>query len=628
MSPSSCYNGAMRHGIIKVATASPALKLADPMANIKDISALMEAAEEKRAKVLTLPRLAVTGASCKDLFLSTRLIDAAWKALKEIAASSKGKDVLTFVGCPVRKGSNLYDAIAAVKDGEILALSVNNNLRNSERRWFSTYYGENIELDGVPFGTDFIFTFGDMKIAPVTDSELYSLDSQLGYLALNGVNLFSVSGFEMEHVTSFDRNTERLKAESYRTKSAILLSYSSEDESTSDGVACGMNGIAEVGDIVMSREESKGYIMATEIDLGKIMSIRRHDEFRKDSAAEELNEIEVSFQVEETKITRQIFKWPFLADCERGLAKRSEKILDLQARALKRRVEHTNAKKLVVGLSGGLDSTLALLVACRAMDMLRRPRADVLAITMPCFGTTSRTKSNAQLLAEQMHCSFEEIDIKKSVMQHFEDIGHDPEDLSVTYENSQARERTQVLMDKANKLGGMVVGTGDLSELALGWATYNGDHMSMYSVNGSVPKTLVRTVVENEASKWGPASKTLYDILDTPVSPELLPAENGEIAQQTEDIVGPYDLHDFFLYYVVKYGYSEDKILRLATRAFRKEFDEETIRHWLTVFMKRFTSQQFKRNCLPDGPSIGSISFSPRGDWEMPADAFLGDMDI
>ena len=381
----------------------------------------------------------------------------------------------------------------------------------------------------------------------------------------------------------------------------------------------------------LNRDYAFNFVLLTpEIDVDRLDEERRRENTFRLSYDPSYVTVDISFKKREMVLTRHIDAYPFVPSKEDERASRCEKILTLQALGLKKRVEHTNASKLVIGLSGGLDSTLALLVSVRAMDMLGRPRSDVLAITMPCFGTTKRTKSNAERLADALGVSFEQIDIRSSVLQHFKDIGQASTDLSVTYENAQARERTQVLMDKANQVGGLVVGTGDLSELALGWATYNGDHMSNYAVNASIPKTLVRHIVSYVADLGGAESDVLKDILSTPVSPELIPPKDGVISQVTEDIVGPYELHDFFLYYFVRFGFSPSKIYRLAIIAFRGSYSDDVIFKWLETFIKRFFSQQFKRSCLPDGPKVGSVTFSPRGDWRMPSDAsskaFLEDL--
>ena len=395
----------------------------------------------------------------------------------------------------------------------------------------------------------------------------------------------------------------------------------SEGESTTDMVFTGADIIAENGSILNQSSFSTGALTISEIDVSKLNEERRRTNTFKIVSDPGYVSVPFTLDMCDTVLTRRIDPYPFVPSDDESRARRAEKILTLQALGLKRRIEHTRAGKLVIGLSGGLDSTLALLVSVKAMDMSGRDRKDIIAITMPCFGTTKRTKGNAEKLAEALGVSFEQIDIKKSVLQHFKDIGQSENDFSVTYENAQARERTQVLMDKANQVGGLVIGTGDLSELALGWATYNGDHMSNYAVNASIPKTLVRHIVSYVASQGGKESKVLYDILSTPVSPELIPPKDGEISQVTEDIVGPYELHDFFLYYFVRFAFPPSKIFRLAKIAFAKTYSDDIIFKWLETFIRRFFSQQFKRSCLPDGPKVGTVTFSPRGDWRMPSDA-------
>lgn len=612
----------MKNGFLKVATASPSLHLADPMYNVEIMLRLVSQAEEKGVKVLSFPELSITGYSVGDLLFSRTLQRAAGSALVTLAEGTRGKDLLVLVGYPFFYQGRLYDTIAAIKGGEILSFTAKKSLSRSERRWFSPSPEKVLIIDGVPFGSNIIHSHGRFRISAGFHNDLYSLNSNLSLLSSSGANIFMLSGCECEYVTSARENERRCQSESARLLSAICLTLSSESESTNDGVSSGFNCIVECGRSLKRKDVSQDELVISEIDVDLLNAERIRSDYYEYRDNDEIRDVQIYFEEKDTELTRTFERFPFIPSDEKEKVLRCDKILEIQARALKRRVEHTHTRTLVVGLSGGLDSTLALLVCVKAMDMLDRPRKDVLAITLPCFGTTRRTKGNAELLAEALGVSFEEIDIKKSVLQHFEDIGQDKDDYSVTFENAQARERTQVLMDKANQCGGMVVGTGDLSELALGWATYNGDHMSMYSVNASIPKTLVRHVVRTVAEKGGPEAAPLLDILATPVSPELLPAKDGVISQETENIVGPYELHDFFLYYLVRYGFSSSKILRMARLAFAGDYDDSVIEKWLQIFLKRFFAQQFKRNCVPDGPAVGTVGFSPRGAYAMPSDSF------
>ncbi len=611
----------MKNGYLKVAAASPSLVLANPMDNLGKLVGLVDEAERASVKVLVFPELAITGASAGDLFFSRTLQRRAGDALLSLAEATRGKDVLVFVGYPFLYQGRLYDTMAALKDGRILSFTVKTNLSVEQRRWFTPAPYENMSIDGIPFGSFIIHSYGRYRISAGFLNDLYAMSSPLSRLAGAGSVVFALAGYENETVTSAQENRKRLEAESGRLLSAGMLALSSEDESTGEGVASGQLAIVECGRILSSVDTSCGRLLVSEVDVDLLNAERIRSPYYAYAGENGTSDVQISFEETDTVLTRTFDRFPFIPSERVEMEQRCGKILELQAKALKRRVEHTHTKTLVVGLSGGLDSTLALLASVRTMDMLGRSRRDVLSITMPCFGTTKRTKGNAELLAEALGTSFEEIDIRKSVLQHFEDIGHSPDDLSVAYENAQARERTQVLMDKANKCSGLVVGTGDLSELALGWATYNGDHMSMYAVNASIPKTLIRHIVKYVADLGGPEAKVLNDILDTPVSPELLPAKDGLISQRTENIVGPYELHDFFLYHLVRYGFSAGKLFRMAHEAFEGQYGDDEILHWLETFLRRFFSQQFKRNCVPDGPAVGSVNFSPRGSFAMPSDS-------
>ena len=624
----SKYNiiAGMKDGFLKVAAASPELKVADPLFNVGRMMELFDLAKGYGVKVLVFPELSITGYTCQDLFFSDSLVEKAHQALSAYAGHSAGCDMLSFVGYPLVHNGKLYNTAVAVQNGRILSYTAKTFLPSyaefQENRWFSPSLEKNIVLnDGAVFGNRIIHRAGRFSVAAEICEDLWvPVSPSVSHAAAGAQIIVNLSASD-EVVGKDDYRRNLVVMHSAKTVSAYVYADASECESTSDMVFAGVNLIAENGTLLEEGSYALESLTVSEVDVGRIDAERKRLTTFAVRENPEYTYIDIAFDEVETVLTRRIAMLPFVPSSNEERHVRCEKILSLQAIGLKRRVLHTKARTLVVGLSGGLDSTLALLVCVRAMGMMGRSRKDILAITMPCFGTTKRTKGNAEKLASALGVSFRTIDIKRSVLSHFRDIGQDPEDLSVTYENAQARERTQVLMDVANSTGGLVVGTGDLSELALGWATYNGDHMSMYAVNASIPKTLVRHIVGHVASLGGPGAKVLHDILDTPVSPELLPAKDGVISQVTEDIVGPYELHDFFMYYLVRYGFGAGKIFRLSLRAFDGVYDRSTILKWLGTFLRRFFSQQFKRNCLPDGPKVGSVTFSPRSDWRMPSDA-------
>ena len=627
----------MRDGFIKVAAASPSLKVGNPSFNKDRIIKLMNEAEAKGVKILVFPELSITGYTAGDLFFQSALLESATEALLEIAEASAALDVLSFVGYPLRYNGKLYNTAAAVKGGRILAFVAKRNLPNYsefyEERWFTPSPKENLVLESedgdILFGSRIIFSASfpsSLKIAAEICEDLWVPDPPSTHHASAGATVLVNLSASDEIIGKSEYRRALVSGQAARTVSAYIYADASEGESTTDMVFTGSNVISENGTILASVEYSCDSLLITEVDTDRL---ERERAARNTYMTEEdgYDYIDIEFDEEETLLTRPIDPHPFVPSDEDRRRERCEKILTLQALGLKRRLSHTKSRKVVVGLSGGLDSTLALLVAVRAFDMLSLDRKGIVAITMPCFGTTGRTKSNAEKLALTEGVDFRTIDIGESVKSHFRDIGQSMDDLSVTFENGQARERTQVLMDVANKEGALVIGTGDLSELALGWATYNGDHMSMYGVNGGVPKTLVRHLVRYvaETTSIKEEAEVLLDILATPVSPELLPARNGEISQVTEDLVGPYELHDFFLYNMVRLSFSPGKIFRLASIAFSGIYDCETIYKWERTFIKRFFQQQFKRSCLPDGPKVGTITLSPRSDWRMPSD---GDSEI
>lgn len=624
----------MKNGFVKVAAATPDIRVADVEFNTQNIINAMEEAQKNGAKILVFPELCVTGYTCSDLFDHSVLLKASKKALLEIAENTNDKDMLVFVGAPLEVNGKLYNVAAAMNQGEIIGFTTKTFLPNYgefyEMRQFTpgpqTVRKITFEGKKIPFGPQILFQAEGMEelvVAAEICEDVWSPVPPSIQAALEGATVIVNCSASDETIGKDTYRRALISGQSARLISGYIYANAGEGESTTDLVFGGHNIIAENGTVLKESSRYVNEIIYSELDLQRITGERR-----KNTTFQPLDEetlVRVPFTVEETKtfLTRTFPKKPFVPSDEQTRAQRCEEILTIQAMGLKKRLAHTNARTAVVGISGGLDSTLALLVTARAFDMLGRDKKDIIAVTMPCFGTTDRTYQNACEMSKKVEATLIEVPIADAVNVHFRDIGHDPEDHSVTYENCQARERTQVLMDIANKTWGMVIGTGDLSELALGWATYNGDHMSMYGVNASVPKTLVRHLVKYAAddTKDEALKKVLYDVLDTPVSPELLPPKDGDIAQKTEDLVGPYELHDFFLYFMLRFGYEPSKIFRIACMTFDGEYDKETIFKWLETFCRRFFSQQFKRSCLPDGPKVGTVALSPRGDWRMPSDA-------
>ncbi|MCF2595473.1 NAD(+) synthase [Pseudoflavonifractor phocaeensis] len=627
----------MRDGFIKIAAGTPEVRVADCAYNADRCIELIRQGAEQGVKVLCLPELCLTGYTCGDLFLQEPLLRGAEAALKRVLAETADVDMLIALGLPVRYNHKLFNCAAVLCRGKLLGLVPKQNIPNYtefyEARWFASgrELGEGLAIpfagqEAVDFSTGLIFRCADFPLLTVgveICEDLWVADTPSTRLAQGGATLILNPSASDETVCKDEYRRTLLAATSGRLVCGYVYADAGWGESSTDLIYAGHSIIAENGSILAQRRFETG-LTVTELDLEKLAHERqRMSTFP--AAAPDVYPRCFSLEVGDTALTRPIPKNPFVPADRGDRAARCQEILTLAALGLKKRLAHTHAKTAVVGLSGGLDSTLALLITARAMAMLDRPASDIVAITMPCFGTTSRTKSNAELLAERVGAALKIIDIGEAVKVHFRDIGQSMEDLSVTFENGQARERTQVLMDIANQSGGLVIGTGDLSELALGWATYNGDHMSMYAVNAGIPKTLVRHLVayvaDENQDRDPQLSAVLRDILDTPVSPELLPPKEGEIAQRTEDLVGPYELHDFFLYYAVRWGFSPRKVYRLALYALEDAYGRETILKWLNNFYRRFFAQQFKRSCLPDGPKVGSVTLSPRGDWRMPSDA-------
>ena len=624
----------MRHGFIKVAAATPDIRVADVDYNKGQIIKQMDEAAEAGAKIIVFPELCITGYTCSDLFLQDILLNSAKKALVEIAEHTKNLDALVFVGVPIAVGGELYNVAAALNHGNILGFTTKSFLPNYgefyEMRQFrpGPKKAEKILFGGkeIPFGPQLLFVENQMAnliVSAEICEDVWSPVPPSIEAAREGATVIVNCSASDETIGKASYREALISGQSARLISGYIYANAGEGESTTDLVFGGHNLIAENGTILAEAKRFSNGIIYTEFDVQKIANERRKNTTFTETQEHVLPRIPFGLEQTETILTRTFPSRPFVPRDDQERAKRCEEILTIQAMGLKKRLAHTHAKSAVVGISGGLDSTLALLVTAKAFDALGLERSGITAVTMPCFGTTDRTYQNACKMSLKVGATLREVRIGDAVMQHFKDIGHDPQDHSVTYENSQARERTQVLMDIANQTGGLVIGTGDMSELALGWATYNGDHMYMYGVNASVPKTLVRHLVHYYADTCEDPSlkEVLYDVLDTPVSPELLPPKDGEIAQKTEDLVGPYELHDFFLYYFLRMGYEPGKIYRIAKLSFAREYDDETIYKWLRTFCWRFFSQQFKRSCLPDGPKVGTVALSPRGDWRMPSDA-------
>ena len=624
----------MKDGFLKAAALSPALRVADCAYNVRQITDALHKAAARGVKLAVFPEFCLTGYTCGDLFLQRTLQTGALDALSTLLDETKALDVVTLVGLPLLVHGKLYNCAAVLCHGRILGLVPKTYLPNYgefyEKRQFTpgSTEVELVEVCGqqVPFGTSLLFRCRQMPsfvLGVEICEDLWSALPPSTFHALAGATVIANLSASDETVGKAEYRRALVSNQSARLLCGYLYASAGHGESTQDMVFAGHDLIAENGTILAENAPFDGGCAETEIDCQRMEAERaRNTSF--EPAGEGYQTVEFDLELAETTLTRWIDPAPFVPGDPKRRAERCELILKMQADGLAKRLEHAHAKTAVIGISGGLDSCLALLVAVRAMKQLGRPARDVLAVTMPCFGTTKRTRSNAEILCDELQVSFKEIDIANTVHSHFADIGQDESVLDVTFENGQARVRTLELMDTANRTGGLVVGTGDLSELALGWATYNGDHMSMYGVNAGVPKTLVRHIVQYVADTCGqPVLRdVLVDILDTPVSPELLPsAADGTIAQQTEKLVGPYELHDFYLYYVLRFGFGPAKIYHLALAAFAGRYEPEVLLAWLRNFYRRFFAQQFKRSCLPDGPKVGSVTLSPRADWRMPSDA-------
>ena len=630
----------MRDGYIKVAAGTPKIRVADCHYNAEQIFTLMRQATDQGVRVLCLPELCLTGYTCGDLFLQNTLLDGAMDGLFTILEATKNLDMVTALGLPLRVNGKVYNCAAVLHKGKVLGFVPKTHLPNYgefyEGRWFTAPapgFADTVDLPGgecALFGQQLfsVPALPGLTIGVEVCEDLWNADPPSRRLVQAGATLILNLSASDEVVGKAEYRRRLVTGQSARLVCGYVYADAGEGESTTDLVFAGHNLIAENGVLLAERRFATG-LTVSEIDVERLVYERRRMttfQFTGDWRESGIHGVTpVELESATTALTRPVSPTPFVPEDEAGRAERCDEILKIAALGLKQRLEHTRARCAVIGLSGGLDSTLAILITAVAMQLLGRPATDIVAVTMPCFGTTDRTRDNAMELATRLGCTLKRIDIGQAVKQHFKDIGQSMENHDVTFENGQARERTQVLMDVANQLGGLVIGTGDLSELALGWATYNGDHMSMYGVNASIPKTLVRHLVDyvcgHKAETEPELSHVLADILDTPVSPELLPAVGGEISQKTEDLVGPYELHDFFLYYAVRWGFGPRKVLRLAEHAFGRKYDRATLLKWLKNFYRRFFAQQFKRSCLPDGPKVGSLTLSPRGDWRMPSDA-------
>lgn len=640
-----------KYGYLRVAAAYPRVALADPATNSVRISEMITSLSKKGARLIVFPELCLTGYTCGDLFNQPVLLDAAMRQLGFLQQVTKESHVTAVVGIPVRHRGRLYNCAAVIQYGDILGIVPKCYLPNYdefyEKRWFSSglelrlpegkeYNIIDIDSHSIPFGINLLFRIENAKFGVEICEDMWVPNPPSTKLSVAGADIIANLSATDEIIDKHAFLLSLIKERSSRCKCAYVYSSAGSGESSSDLVFSGNAIIAEDGDILCKTkrfQRTEGFCIA-DIDVEKLRNIRqRQSSFGQNDIVLPTfgSEDFAVTQAEPANLLREVSPYPFLSSDKVKFDEQCEEIITIQAWGLEQRLLATNCRNLVVGVSGGLDSTLALLVAVKAFDNLGYDRKGILGVTMPGFGTSDRTHSNAVELMDRMGISHVEINISEAVKLHFKDIGHDINVHDATYENSQARERTQILMDLANKTGGMVLGTGDLSELALGWCTYNGDHMSMYCVNASVPKTLIRPLVRRVAQDYDETTKSiLEDIVSTPISPELVPTDNeGNIAQKTEDLVGPYDLHDFFIYHMIKNGFTPSKIFALACKAFaegpyqdnRPTFSKETIKKWLITFLRRFFNQQFKRSCMPDGPKVGPISFSPRGDWRMPSDA-------
>lgn len=629
----------MNYGFVKVAAAVPRVKVADCKFNVGQIEKEIIIADGKGVQVIAFPELCITGYTCADLFAQQLLLEEAEMGLIQILNNTRQLDIISILGMPVALGGALLNAAVVIQKGRILGVVPKTYLPNYkefyEKRWFTSACDvceKNIRLCGqvIPVGKDLLFETADTVFGIEICEDLWAPIPPSSILALQGAEVIFNLSADNEGIGKHDYLRSLISQQSARCIAGYVFSSCGFGESTTDVVFAGNGLIYENGTLLADskRFSFEEQVVISEIDVERLRAERRVNTTFASCAAQHAKEAFVRISTEyvnpkDLVLTRQFDPHPFVPQGTK-LDERCEEVFSIQVSGLAQRLVHTQAKSAVVGISGGLDSTLALLVCVKTFDKLGWSRKGIIGVTMPGFGTTDRTHNNAIELMSALGVTMREVSIKEACIQHFKDINHNMEEHNVVYENSQARERTQILMDIANQTWGMVVGTGDLSELALGWATYNGDHMSMYGVNASIPKTLVKHLVKWVAvHEMDDSSKvTLLDIVDTPISPELIPAdENGNIQQITEDLVGPYELHDFFLYYFLRFGFRPSKIFFLAERTFKGVYDEETIKKWLQTFCRRFFNQQFKRSCLPDGPKVGSIAVSPRGDWRMPSDA-------
>ena len=625
-------------GFVRVGAVVPKLKVADTEFNCNEIIKQIERASNNKIQIAVFPELCVTGYTCQDLFEQDILLEYAEKAINKIMDYTNNLDIICIIGMPIKAENQLFNTAVVIQKGRILGIVPKTFIPNYsefyEKRWFASSKNTNkkeIEILGqkVPFGIDLLFkdkTNNEICFGIEICEDVWAVEPPSNKLALLGANIIFNLSASNEVIVKKEYRRELVKMQSAKTISGYVYCSSGVNESTSDVVFSGDSMIFENGSCLAnnSRFDFKSNMIFTEIDTKRLSNDRRKNtSFMGNPVDLEYREIEINIPDNIENLTREYSKTPFVPGDKKKISEICEEILNIQSYGLAKRLLHTNINKTVIGISGGLDSTLAFLVIIKAYEILNLPKENIIAITMPGFGTTSRTHNNSMKLINEYGATFREINITKSSLQHFEDIGHDKNIKDVTYENAQARERTKILMDIANKENGLVVGTGDLSELALGWCTYNGDHMSMYAVNASIPKTLVKYIIKWVADNSKEECKNIInDILDTPISPELLPPdENGNIEQKTEEQVGPYILHDFFLYHFLRYGAEPKKIYILACKTFKNDFKKEEIKHWLQVFIKRFFTQQFKRNCMPDGPKVGTVSLSPRGDLRMPSDA-------
>ena len=630
----------MKHGFLKVACATPKIKVADASYNVNEIINIAKEANDVSIKVLVFPELCISSYTCGDLIYSSVLLKASLDALKSYIIETEDYDMLSVLGLPIMHNNKIYNCAAVVKSGKLLGIVPKTNLPSygefCEGRYFSPCPDENdyyiFEGETIPFGRNILFscaTMPTLKLGVEICEDIWVTASPSNTLSSAGATLIANLSASPEVVTKEEFRKSLVSYQSAKTVSAYMYANCGEGESTTDVVFSGHSLIVENGTVLAERlpfDYSAPKFISADVDLEKISSERRRKNTVSNDSNKNIITVNFDFSIEKTKISQFIDPHPFVPSDKDELSKRAQTIRKIQAYGLKQRMEASGTEKCVIGISGGLDSCLALLSTVYTFDIMGKDRKNIISVTMPCFGTTKRTRSNAQILSEELGTDFRVVDISEAVKVHFADIGHNSDDHNVVYENAQARERTQVLMDIANAENALVIGTGDLSELALGWATYNGDHMSMYGLNSDIPKTLIRHIVAFYADEYGKMGNdkvkdVLYDILDTPVSPELLPSIDGKIAQKTEDLVGPYEIHDFYLFYMLRFNFAPDKLFRLAKVALGDKYDDETLLKWLRVFVRRFFNQQFKRSCLPDGPKVGSVGISPRGDLKMPSDA-------